>query len=481
MITKKLALILSFLLLLMPLSAVACANEPGGLNDGETEKGSIFDSIPDYNFEGATFSFLGSVSTYQNSRNVFEEDEISVGSIDAAIHERNLRVGDAFNVVFEEELEPDINSLSALVDNLVASNDDTYDIICTTARTLLKMAAQNYLYGYDELDCVDMHGDAWIQWVNDIIEINNSNYFAFSDANVSLYDFTHMMLFNTEVLNRYQLPSPYDYVDEDTWTYDIMYYMMSKVSSDLDGDGYFTQNDMYGYSCSAYSVLPNFWIGAGEVSVEKKARGYFLFDLESNDQFFTVYSRIFEMFSGTNVWFSGSPPKDNRYYDTDLTFQTNHALFADHTFYSISQLRDMESDFGVVPYPKWDEHQDSYYSRVEAGTKTWGVLYIQDTVITGTIIEAMALDSHENLIHTYYDVTLQLKLTRDDKSIEMLDLIRNTMTYDPGDTLFCDEIRNGVFSGVFAAGKTDLASLLASNSSAAQAKINEINEYFKNN
>ena len=139
----------------------------------------------------------------------------------------------------------------------------------------------------------------------------------------------------------------------------------------------------------------------------------------------------------------------------------------------------MESDFGIVPYPKWDESQPQYYSRVEAGTKTWGVLYIQDEILTGTIIEALSRDSHEHLIHTYYDVTLQLKLTRDDKSIEMLDLIRKTMTYDPGDTLFCDEVRNGIFSGVFKNNNTNLASLLASKSGSVQTAINEKNDYFK--
>ena len=139
----------------------------------------------------------------------------------------------------------------------------------------------------------------------------------------------------------------------------------------------------------------------------------------------------------------------------------------------------MESDFGVVPYPKWDDNQEQYYSRVEAGTKTWGVLYIQDPTLTGTIIEALSRDSHEHLIHTYYDITLQLKLTRDDKSIEMLDLIRSTMTYDPGDTLFCDEVRNGIFKDAFKNNKTDLASLLASNTGSVQARINEKNEYFQ--
>ena len=346
---------------------------------------------------------------------------------------------------------------------------------------MLDLASKNYLWSYNtELYNINLHGDAWIQWVNDIIKINGELFFAFSDAILSLYDFTHMMLFNTKVLERYNITTtPYDYVDTDTWTYDNMYTMMRKCSQDLNGDGKYTQDDMYGYVCPPYSVLANFWISAGAKSVDKiPGQGYFIFDLRGDSHFDDVYRRVFEMFSKTNVM--RYPTNDvNRYYDEDVTFQTNHALFADHTFYSISQLREMESDFGIVPYPKWDENQEQYYSRVEAGTKTWGVLYIQDPEFTGTMIEALALDSHEHLIHTYYDVTLQLKLTRDDKSIDMLDLIRKTMTYDPGDTLFCDEVRNGIFSGVFKNDNRNLASLLESKTASVQGAINEKNDYFK--
>ncbi|MBQ9117320.1 MAG: hypothetical protein IJY04_09875, partial [Clostridia bacterium] len=413
-----------------------------------------------------------------NARNCFEDEELAAGTIERAIYERNSRVGAAFNVTFSEEYEPDVNSTTQVIDTMIASQDDSYDIICLPARYMLDVASRNYLYSFDELYNVNIYGDAWIQWVNEIIEINGVNFFAFSDAMLSLYDFTHMMLFNTEVLERYQLTSPYSYVNDGDWTFDIMYTMMRKVSDDLNGDGVYTTDDMYGYVCPAYSVLANYWVAAGSKTVDKIPKGYFVFNLQTDVHFASVWAEIFRMFSGTNVWYAGSPD-ENRYYDNDKTFQTNHALFADHTFYSVSQLREMESDFGIVPYPKWDEAQENYCSRVEAGTKTWGVMYIQDPELTGTIIEALSLDAHEYLRYTYYDVTLQLKLTRDDESIEMLDLIRDTMTYDPGDTLFCDQVRNGIFGSIFKNGKSDLSSLLASKSESVQAQINEINNYFK--
>ena len=479
---KKISLLLVFTFLFTALFA-ACAEPQGGnVNEENGDRSDIYDGMPDYDFEGASVDFLANESLYSNARNWFDVDEVENGTIDQAIFERNARVGDVFNVKFTESYEKDVTSATNLVDQLVAAGDDSYDIICIPARFMLDLAAKNYLLSYNsELYNIDVHGESWLQWVNDIIKINGEMFFAFSDAMLSLYDFTHMLLFNTKVLERYQLTSPYEYVENGNWTFDNMHYMVRQVSDDLNGDGNYGEDDMYGYVCPAYSVLPNYWISAGATSVKKiPGQGYFIFDLDGDVHFDTVYRRIFELFKKTDYTWRETSSNANRYYDTDLTFQTNHALFADHTFYSISQLRDMESDFGIVPYPKWDESQAQYYSRVEAGTKTWGVLYIQDPELTGTVIEALSRDSHEYLIHTYYDVTLQLKLTRDDKSIEMLDLIRSTMTYDPGDTLFCDEVRNGIFKDKFKNGDSNLASLLASQSGSVQSQISEKNNYFKN-
>ena len=284
---KKISLALAGIFILTAIFS-ACATAPTGPDDSaSTNRSEIFDGIPDYDFDGTSIDFLANESLYSNARNWFDVDEVENGTIDQAIFERNARVGDAFNVKFTESYEKDVASTTTLVDQLIAAGDDSYDIICIPARFMLDLASKNYLFSYNtELYNIDLHGDSWIQWVNDIIKINGEMFFAFSDAMLSLYDFTHMILFNTKVLERYQLQSPYDYVENGTWTYDNMYYMVRQVSDDLNGNGSYDDDDMYGYVCPAYSVLPNYWISAGATSVKKIAgQGYFIFDLEGDIHF----------------------------------------------------------------------------------------------------------------------------------------------------------------------------------------------------
>lgn len=46
-------------------------------------------------------------------------------------------------------------------------------------------------------------------------------------------------------------------------------------------------------------------------------------------------------------------------------FSTDHALFCAGNAYLTSEFRNMESDYGILPYPKYNEAQEQYYSTVD--------------------------------------------------------------------------------------------------------------------
>ena len=98
-----------------------------------------------------------------------------------------------------------------------------------------------------------------------------------------------------------------------------------------------------------------------------------------------------------------------------------------------ANLRDSEVDFGIIPYPKWDEAQDGYYTHVDAMN---GMLCFPinapDYERTGIIVEALAAESWKQVMPVYYDRALGEKYFRDDISIEMMDIIMNGIVYDFG-------------------------------------------------
>ena len=96
-------------------------------------------------------------------------------------------------------------------------------------------------------------------------------------------------------------------------------------------------------------------------------------------------------------------------------------------------FREMQTDFGILPLPKLKEEQ--------AGYNTWStynsyVVSIPYTCAnperTSAIMEALFEESSYDLKNAYVEEALKYKTTRDDESIEMLDIIFANTLYDIG-------------------------------------------------
>ena len=76
----------------------------------------------------------------------------------------------------------------------------------------------------------------------------------------------------------------------------------------------------------------------------------------------------------------------------------SRVLFVDEIFYRLSELRDVEVDFGIIPYPRFDDQQAEYYSRVEAGARI-GMIPITNKhpEYAGALLEAMSSYGYNRL------------------------------------------------------------------------------------
>ena len=98
-------------------------------------------------------------------------------------------------------------------------------------------------------------------------------------------------------------------------------------------------------------------------------------------------------------------------------------------------LRDYTVEFGLIPYPKYDEAQKDYISL------DWGGLLSVPCTITnpelvGAAMELLAWESANEVLPTYYDIVLTGKLSRDDDAVKMLDILFDTITYEIGGNYF---------------------------------------------
>jgi hypothetical protein len=199
-----------------------------------------------------------------------------------------------------------------------------------------------------------------------------------------------------------------------------------------------------------------------------------------SEKFMNVFDRIFEMTWDTEMWYK-SKSGENIDPDCKVMFHNNQALFMDCTFFYLKDFRSMESDFGILPFPKYNEQQEKYYSRMEGCDLFFSPMSATEEFLdrASVILEALSSDSAKNLIPVYYDLALKTKFTRDEESSEILDLLFENRVYDLGDTIWGDKLRDPVIAPMMQNNKRELASKLESIEKTMDKQIEIIVEAFE--
>lgn len=473
------ALLLSSLLL-----AAGC----GSTDAEETENTAASETKPETTAEApdiyahnlGDFDFKGETFTMYTRNSIFLNDNLHCAEADGStlndeIYARNLRLEDQYNFKFEE-IREDANTTKART--AVMAGEDAYDIIVTRCVYAFDYALEGILHPVTVLPHVDLSKPYWDEQLTDAVSIGGKKFFAVGAYNLSGYDFTHMLAFNKAIASQFDF-SVYNMVNDGTWTYDAMQDMMKNVTSDLDGNGTMDDKDRYGLLSTPKQILPCFWIAANQLSIRMDSRNYPTYSMLSDEGFADVFARIFELAWDSGAWYANKST-DNVADEQVTMFINNQSLFIDMAAFYLEDLRNMDADFGLIPFPKYDESQTTYYSRIEGCEQTCiPVTNTANLEMTSVILEAMASDSAQNLVPAYYETLLKSKLARDNDSEQMLEIIFANRVFDWGDTIWCAEIRDGKFDAMMQNNKRDLASTAKSLEKTMQKKINDVIEAFE--
>lgn len=415
----------------------------------------IKDDVPEIDFGGETFNMLIAGQTWATANMLREE--ITGEIVNDAQYLLKSKIEERFNVILQETATDDIWS-TKFISSMISSGDETYDVYFPLDLYILGYAQQKMIYNWKDLVYINLSKPYWDSNMNKNLTINNNTYFAFGAYDLSYYDLTHVLVFNKDMIWNYGLEMPYNLVESGKWTVDKFREMAKKATFDVNGDGEMKKEDSYGMISVPKQVLPCFWIAAGELSIAKDAADYPYFNVPGNSKFYSVIEKLFEIMWDDNIW-CRNKEIINFWPESVKMFSENRALFTSQTFYYLTEFRSIDADFGIVPYPKFTEDQERYYSRVEGGCKLAIVpITNQSPDKAGTILEAMACESYKTVIPQYYEVALKRKNSRDAESEKMLDLIFATRVYDLGDSWWCTELRRDIFADMFTKNERNLVS-----------------------
>lgn len=477
----------ALLLIIYTLSVCSCQQEQaiedvtGSISDASaSSEAAASNRLPELDFDGKEFRIM----TFDPATLTWARAELDIAEqtgdiMDDAIYDRNRAVEERLNIEIVQLTRPYGDNDLAKMRQWIMSGDDLFEVGMEFVNNSRTLAMEGLLVDYGDLKYVDLSREWWCQDLNRSTSLAGKHYLVYGDYSISTHDNTSVLIFNKELYNDLAFDeSLYDIVERGEWTYDEMNEKLSAAVADLNGDSVMDESDRYGYVSEAKEVLPSFWVAAGETTIDKDASDIPCFQLDQDVRFADVIDGIFDLMLNGNHWYNITNVDNGLVSDI---FINNQALLSHATLFAVEKLRDMDSDFGIIPYPKYDTEQTEYYSRVGGGQ--FGVIPLtnSDLDFTGAVMEALSSESRMSVIPAYYNIALTSKYSRDDESAGMLDIIFQNRVYDLGDTFWVTLLRDGIFRKMMTNGDRNLASAIQSVKSQVEASIAETIEGILNN
>lgn len=417
--------------------------ESGGSTSDNTQVEAVEEEIEEFtletakaqysrNYEGYSYRIADRASGDWMTFDVYAE-EITGETINDSIYTRNSALEDVMNIKI---VECPFDAVTSSVKTSITAGTDDFDLMTDGINSVATLASQNYIYDYADISTINPENSWWDYALYKDMSIYNHHYFMTGDISVMDNYGTWCYLFNKQMITDMNLDNPYDLVDTGKWTIDKHNEMAIVATIDLDGDGRWTMEDSYGYITETYNNIA-MWSCFGFRICEKDDRDlpYFTYDGEVQVNALmkvidTEFGEFTNMGTNSTVNGGGSFTANTR----ENQFAIGRGLFYYAGMRNITLYREAETDFGVIPAPKYNEEQERYYSSYSWGNFTCYAVpvTVADVLKVGDIMEAMAHLSVFTLTPAYYDQTLIGKATRDVESEPMIALILSTRNYDLG-------------------------------------------------
>ncbi|MBQ4574294.1 MAG: extracellular solute-binding protein [Clostridia bacterium] len=315
----------------------------------------------------------------------------------------------------------------------VQSGDDAYDAGFVMTHDASSLAQSGLLVDLHTIDELQLDQPWWDQNAVEDLSVLNKLFMVTGDIGTMYKKSIGVILFNKQlVANDPTLPNPYELVDNMTWTIEAFTEMGKKVSEDVNGDSKWDKEDKYGllFYCD---LVPLGFIGSGIQLATKNEEDIPEITFYS-DKTVKVYEKYAELLFDETLSFSWTEHNVGGNDGVIAMFQDNRGLFNYNEFHAIENMRQMDTDFGILPIPLYEEGQDSYHHVINPHVAAMLVVPKSGLDMTriAHVLDALGAESKNILTPAYYETYLKGKGTRDNESEAVLDIVFSTLRYDAG-------------------------------------------------
>lgn len=390
------------------------------------------DDFPAVRYDGETFTILYRGMGVPYAVTDVIASEMTGEIINDSIFERNARLEQQYGISFVGIVQEDP---CAFARHEIMSGTASFDVMTDQMTSLHALAADGYLNNFYDLAHFDPSDTWWDSNAAVGLSIGNHLYMMIGDISMNASSRARFLYINKKIASDYDLTVPYELVREGRWTFDHFNEMVCTVSMDVNGDGMMDGEDQFGM----LTENSNFFLsGCGIIFTEKDASDlpYLSF---VNERSVSVLSKVQSLFDNKKhaISYEEAARRQNtsdyaHIYDFGRAlFAQDHFLFVQNGANVAYQFSQMPSEYGILPNPKYDEAQESYYHLMDPFACAWAIpVTNQNLEKTDILMNWWGYLSSNLLVDAFYETTIKYKRLNAPEDAEMLDIVRGSIRYE---------------------------------------------------
>jgi hypothetical protein len=393
------------------------------------ETDTVHDLPADLDFDGAAFA-MASCEVW--SCLVDYEDTKGEVLLDAQYDVKRY-AEELLGVTVAEENTLSPTAGSAAV-NYALSGDTDVQVYNLLDRDAFTSMLENIYLPYGSLKYIDLSKKYWHIDTADKLSVGGYQFMALGSVQLNSFRDVACLFMNQAVAENYGLALPFDDVADGKWTFDKLAAYKGSVRQDVNGDGKITEEDTntFGSALAMENVL-NTLSAADCRFVGKGEDGYPALLAYGNEKLIDVMDYCRDLFfdPADRPW--QRPVIDAE--DSILMFTHDRELFMTATIGDMAkaEMREMESVYAVLPYPKWDEAQENYISRTYDPVYHMTFRTAPDPDMVSAVLEAMNARAYEVLLPALIETSLQKKYNNDPRNTANIRLCFDTRCVEMSD------------------------------------------------
>lgn len=383
--------------------------------DEGSEETELKDDLPDVKLTDQEFRIASTSDLFHYIIN--EEDSGSV--CDSAVYKANRIIEERFDIKFTQVVLSSYDTSPDEIGPMVKSGDDLFDIGMLHDTSSGAWTLRGYFRDLNTLPYIDTSKPWYPEFTVKSLSFAGKMYLISNFMTYFSMDGTRVMWMNMDIAGDYNLPDPFEMVENRTWTLDKMMEISSAVYEDTNSDNLVNEGDTFGFTHigNTYCWVEAFGI---EMLVKNEAEKTLTFNGDDS-RIYDLVEKMQAFAGGANksVFFKVSGASSN----VQTLFAEGKTLLTYMHFKSMMpKLNDSTVNYAILPMPLLNEDQDRYYGACTDVPISVPVS-AEDTEKIGLMIEAMSAEGYRTIKPACYDLVLKFRYANDYQSSKMLDTI----------------------------------------------------------